>query len=54
MKISVLIQKIKQGFYDVNEDIDDDEVKLPKQMVLELLRELQKRRRVMSRPRGTN
>lgn len=52
MKISVLLQEIKQGFYNVREDIDDDEVKLPKQLVLDLLRELQKRRRVMSRPRG--
>lgn len=46
MKVNVLIQKIKKGCYDV----DDGFVKLDKKMVLELLKELHRRRRVMSIP----
>ena len=46
MKVNVLIQEIKKGCYDV----DDGFVKLDKKMVLELLKELHRRRRVMSIP----
>lgn len=46
MKVNVLIQEIKKGCYDV----DDSFVKLDKKMVLELLKELHRRRRVMSIP----
>ena len=46
MKVNVLIQEIKKGYYDV----DDGFVKLDKKMMLELLKELHRRRRVMSIP----
>lgn len=46
MKVNVLIQEIKKGCYDV----DDGFVKLDKKMVLELLKELHRRRRMMSIP----
>ena len=46
MKVNVLIQEIKKGCYDV----EDGFVKLDKKMVLELLKELHRRRRVMSIP----
>ena len=46
MKVNVLIQEIKKGYYDV----EDGFVKLDKKMVLELLKELHRRRRVMSIP----
>ena len=46
MKINVLLQEIKNGQHDLDEKF----VKLPKKMVLELFKELHRRRKVMSVP----
>ena len=47
MKTRPLIDDIKKGWYDIDEGI----IKLPKAMVLELLKEVHMRRKVMSLPK---
>lgn len=56
MKIPVLVSEIRAGKYDavIVGMLPKDYVVLPKEMICELLLELNKRRKVMSRPRGKN
>lgn len=53
MRITVLVDEIRNGKYDavVVGMLPKDYVVLPKEMICDLLLELNKRRKVMSRPK---